>query len=339
MSLGSASTCSTAYQDAVTQLTAAGVVIVVSAGNDGLTVGTPANCSGVIAVAGVRHSGTKVGYSDLGTAVTISAPAGNCVSNTGTCLYPILTTSNTGTTTPVAGAAGAKYTGGGSDASLGTSFSAPLVSGTVALMLSSNASLTPAQVISALKSTARAFPSTGAGTGVSACTAPTSVAQTTECYCTTTTCGAGLLDAGLAVSAVAAVTANINVASTSAVVGTAVTLDGSSSSASTGNTVSSYLWAVTTGSDIASITSSTTASTATLMPTAAGTVVVSLTVTDSVGNSNTTSTTLTVAAAPVVTPTTSSGGGGGGAMQFGWLLGWLASVIGVWAVTPRQRRH
>jgi len=240
MSLGSAGTCSTAYQDAVNQLTAASVVVVVSAGNDGLTVGTPANCSGVIAVAGVRHSGTKVGYSDLGTAVTISAPAGNCVNLTGTCLYPILTTSNTGTSTPVAGAAGAKYTGGGSDASLGTSFSAPLVSGTVALMLSANASLTPAQVISALKSTARAFPSTGAATGVSACTAPTSVAQSSECYCTTTTCGAGMLDAGLAVAAAA-------------------------------------------------------------------------------------------------TPTSSSGGGG--AMQFGWLLGWLASVIGVWAVTPRRQRR
>ena len=72
------------------------------------------------------------------------------------------------------------------------------------------------------------------------------------------------------------------------------------------------------------------------MPTAAGTVVVSLTVTDSAGYSNTTSTTLTVAAATVTTPPASSSGGGG-AMDLGWLLGWLASVIGVWAVTPRQR--
>jgi serine protease len=344
MSLGSAAACSPDYQDAVSQLVAAGVVVVVAAGNDGLKVGTPANCNGVIAVAGVRHSGTKVGYSDLGDAVTISAPAGNCVNETGTCLYPILTTSNTGTSAPVAAAAGgAKYTGGGSDASLGTSFSAPLVSGTVALMLSSNASLTPSQVTSALKSTARAFPITGAGTGVSACTAPTSLtdtatAQTKECYCTTTTCGAGLLDAGLAVAAVATLTANITVASTSVVAGTAVTLDGSSSTPAGSTTINGYQWAITSGSDIASITSSTTAATATLMPTAAGTVVVSLTVTDSAGNSNTTSTTLTVAAAPVVTPTPSSGGGGG-AMQFGWLLGWLASVIGVWAVTPRQRRR
>jgi hypothetical protein len=37
--------------------------------------------------------------------------------------------------------------------------------------------------------------------------------------------------------------------------------------------------------------------------------------------------------------TSGGGGGGGGAMELGWLLGWLASVIGVWAVTPRSRRR
>lgn len=338
MSLGSAGTCDAAYQDAVNQLINAGVTIVVAAGNDGLTVGTPANCSGVIAVAGVSHSGTKVAYSDLGSAVTISAPAGDGLNTNGSWRYPILTTSNTGDTTPVSGAAGAKYTSGSSsDASLGTSFSSPLVAGTAALMLSANASLTPAQVMSALQSTARAFPSTGAGAGVSACTAPTSVAQYHECYCTTSTCGAGLLDAGAAVAAVAVATANISVASSNATVGTAVTLDGSGSSASNGGALS-YLWAITSGSGFANITSSNNASTVTLLPGAAGTVIVSLTVTDSLGHSDTTSTTLTVAAAAVPTPTATSSSGGGGAMQLGWLLGWLASVIGVWAVTPRQRR-
>lgn len=343
MSLGASGTCSAAYQEAVNELVAANVVVVVAAGNDGLTVGTPANCTGVVAVAGVRHTGTKVGYSDLGSAVTISAPAGNCVNSTGTCLYPILTTSNSGTTTPVSGSTGATYTSGGDDASLGTSFSTPLVSGTVALMLSANASLTTSQVISALKSTARTFPSTGAGTGVSACVAPTSVAQTSECYCTTSTCGAGLLDAGAAVTAVAATTAtaNISVSSTSVVAGTTVTLDGSSSSASTGSTISAYQWAITSGGSIASITSSTTASTATLLPTAAGSVTVSLTVTDSAGKSDTTSTTLTVTAASSTattgTTTSSASSSGGGAMAPGWLLGWLASVAAVWLVTPRRR--
>ena len=34
-----------------------------------------------------------------------------------------------------------------------------------------------------------------------------------------------------------------------------------------------------------------------------------------------------------------SGSGGGGAMELGWLLGWLASIGGVFAVTPRRRER
>ena len=207
LSLGASGACNSSYRDVVSQVTAAGVTVVAAAGNDGLAVGTPANCPGVIGVAGVRHSGTKVGYSDLGPEISIAAPAGNCVNaiGAGPCLFPLLTTSNSGTTTPVAASSGgAIYTGGGSNASLGTSFSAPLVAGTVGLMYSVNPSLTPAQVASVLKSTARAFPTSGAAAGVPACTAPSATAQASECYCTTSTCGAGLLDAGAAVAAVAA---------------------------------------------------------------------------------------------------------------------------------------
>jgi len=345
MSLGSTDACTQSYVDTIAQVNAAGAAVVVSAGNDGLDVGAPANCAGAIAVAGVRHSGSKVGYSDLGAKVAIAAPAGNCVNTSGACLYPLLTTSNSGSTTPVAGAAGAIYTGNGSNASLGTSFSAPLVSGTIGLMYSANPSLTPAQVLDALKTTARTFPSTGFDPAVKTCTAPTSLtdtatAQTNECYCTTSTCGAGLLDAGAAVGKVATATANINTSTSEVVVGASVTLDGSGSRASTGNTINTYDWAITSGSTLAAFTSATNASTATLLTSAAGSVTVSLTVTDSLGKSATTSTTLTVTA-PVVAPaaTSGGGGGGGGAMELGWLLGWLASVIGVWAVTPRSRRR
>ncbi|HEY8709195.1 MAG TPA: S8 family serine peptidase, partial [Burkholderiaceae bacterium] len=350
LSLGGLGACNAAYVDRVQQLNAAGVVVVAAAGNDGLAVGTPASCPGVIDVAGVRHAGTKVGYSDLGPEVALSAPAGNCVNLTGQCLFPLLTTSNSGTTTPVLGAAGAIYTGGGADASIGTSFSAPLVAGTVALMFSANRTLTPAQVLVALKSTARLFPSTGAPPAqrtkngpflpVSACSAPTSVAQDYECYCTTSTCGAGLLDAGAAVASVAILTANINVASTHVTTGAAVALDGSGSSAAAGRTIVGYQWAITGGSSLASFSSATNASTATLQttPTGTGTVTVSLTVTDGAGTDTATAV-IAVNAAPAPTPPpVATSSGGGGAMQLGWLLGWLASVIGVWWVTPRPRR-
>ncbi len=101
MSFGSSDeTCPQSYQDVIQQVTALGVVVVVSAGNEGGPVDTPGNCAGVVAVAGLRQVGTKVGFSSLGAEVTLSAPAGNCVNTTtgSPCLYSILTTTNTGTT-------------------------------------------------------------------------------------------------------------------------------------------------------------------------------------------------------------------------------------------------
>lgn len=345
LSLGEDVACSAAFQEAVNDVLAKGVVVVAAAGNDGLPVSSPANCTGVIAVTGVRHIGTKVGYSNLGAQVTVSAPAGNCVNNSGACLYPVLTTSNSGTTTPVAGAAGATYTSGGSDASLGTSFSSPLVAGTVALMLSVDPSMTPSQVMATLKSTARAFPTTGADAGVSACTDPGLVTapnpkQDSECYCTTATCGAGLLDAGAAVAAAAAlapIMSSVSSSATSVVAGASVTFDGSASRSGAG--ALTYQWAITGGATSASFTSATNAATVTLVTSAAGNVTVTLTVTDPASQQSTTSTSLTVTPASVVTPpaTGSSSGGGGGALSLGWLLALLTAVVAVWQVVPRRR--
>jgi len=204
MSLGGDGACSAAYQQAIAEVNAVGTVVVASAGNSsGHAVGVPANCSGVLAVGGLRHVGTKVGFSSLGPEVAISAPGGNCVNTaTGTpCLYPILTSSNTGTTTPLENIYTDSF-----NPSLGTSFSAPLVSGTVALMLSAQPSLLPSQVKVLLQAAARPFPPLGSivgdGTPVPACTAPSSADQN-ECYCSTATCGAGMLDAGAALAAAA----------------------------------------------------------------------------------------------------------------------------------------
>lgn len=337
MSLGSASTCSTAYAEAVSAVRAAGVSVVASAGNDSLATNMPANCSGAIAVAGVRHIGTKIGYSSLGSAVTISAPGGNCVNDTGECLYPILSTSNTGSTSP----GGHTYTTGGSDYAVGTSFSAPLVAGTVGLMLSANPKLTPTQITSLLKSSARAFPTSGAGTGVSSCSTPGTTAQL-ECYCTTTTCGAGMLDAGAAVVAAAAIattSAVITPSTYSMTVGSPVTLSASQSVATNGAQLVGYAWSLSGGtSSVAALSGDTSSSSVILTPLASGSVTVVLTVTDSNGTSDTTSHAYTLGTATDSGSTTTENGGGdgGGALPLGW---GLALATGVLALAHTRRRN
>ncbi len=207
LSLGGDGVCTAAYQEAVNEILSAGTAIVAAAGNGaGHAVTVPADCPGVIAVAGLRHAGTKVGFSNLGPEIAISAPGGNCVNTAAgsPCLYPILTTSDSGTTVP----AGPIYTDS-FNASLGTSFSAPLVAGTLALMMSAQPGLTPQQARQMLQATARPFPT---GVAVATCTAPQYDASGNpidqlECGCTTTTCGAGIVDAGAAVRTAAGLTA------------------------------------------------------------------------------------------------------------------------------------
>ena len=204
LSLGSDGACSAAYQEAVDEITAAGTVIVAAAGNSsGHAVGTPASCTGVIAVAGLRHVGTKVGFSSLGPEVAISAPGGNCVNaaTNSACLYPILTATDSGETVPVR----STYTDS-VNYSVGTSFSTPLVASVAALALSAHPAMAPEEVKQRLQGTARPFPplgSIGSSSTVPECTLPQYSLRgmpidQVECYCTTTTCGAGMLDAGAA---------------------------------------------------------------------------------------------------------------------------------------------
>jgi serine protease len=190
MSLGGDNPCNAAYQDAVNKIIAAGTTIVVAAGNSDNAVAAPANCAGVVAVGALRHVGTKGGYSNLGPEVAISAPGGNCVNTAAgsPCLYPILSTWNSGTTTPQ----NSTYTES-FNYFYGTSFSAPLVAGTVALMLSAQPALTPYQIRVLLQATARAFPTTGGDNGRHCSTAMHAAAvryfgnpiDQLQCYCTT----------------------------------------------------------------------------------------------------------------------------------------------------------
>lgn len=283
MSLGSNDSCNQAYQGAIDAIRAKGILIVASAGNDGQAVNTPANCSGVVAVGGLRHIGSKTGYSSLGPEVTVSAPAGNCVNLSGPCRFPIVSSSNTGRTAPES----STYTGTGDDAGYGTSFAVPLVTGTLALMKSVNPDLSPDAAIGLLKASARAFPNLGAEDGVPYCVKPGSSPQE-ECYCTTRTCGAGMLDAGAAVSAAAAglSVARIEASGSHAALSTLITLT-DRSSAATGRTLTGRSWSLLEGGAVAGLTAS--GASASLEGRADGVAHVALTVTDSVGASVTAS--------------------------------------------------
>ncbi|MDS0857660.1 S8 family peptidase [Burkholderia pseudomultivorans] len=164
LSLGGVGACSTTFQQAIDDVTAKGVTVVVAAGNDGLSTGQdqPANCRGVISVGATDATGRRASFSNFGTDVSLSAPGVN-----------ILSTSNAGTTTPGADT----Y-----DTDNGTSFATPQVSGVVALMLAMNGNLTPAQIQQKLQGGTRAA-KLAAGTA-----------------CTALPAGSGILDAGSAVA-------------------------------------------------------------------------------------------------------------------------------------------
>lgn len=322
LSLGGGSTCSASYQDAVAEITAVGAVIVASAGNgNGRAVSEPASCDGVIGVGGLRHEGDKVGYSDIGPELSISAPAGNCVNTAQNepCLYPILTTSNSGTYNPVTNAAGGSiYTDEGANATVGTSFSAPLVAGTAALMLSVRPELSPTEVRRLLMASARAFPRIVANN----CQAPGDFDQI-DCNCTTSTCGAGMLDASAAVVAAQGPVVRIVADPAQPVAGRLLTLDGLDSTVISGRSIASYRWALVDGGGIVTALSATNTASVTATPAARGSFVVSLTVTDSTGASGTQTVEVSVASAGGG----GGGGGGGGALGLGWLAALLVAVM------------
>lgn len=375
LSLGGDAPCSTsAYPDVLKQVIDAGAVVVVAAGNPktGTAVELPANCStlvepGVVAVGGLRHAGDKVGYSAMGAEVTLSAPAGNCVNTApgSPCEYPILTTSNSGTQGPV----NSIYTGS-YNPSLGTSFSAPMVSATVALMRSVNPDMTPAEVVQALKNSVRTFPTVS-----STYTCPSTDPSTGECDCTTSTCGAGMLDAGAAVQAAqtaywSSTAASLAPSGTAAIGVTPVTpypysisnrlveLDVTPSLLPSGTHVVSCQWTITDGGGIVTNFEDSGAPTSTicpdpassastdakpqLKPTGPGDIQVTLTLTVNDGTQDIALPAVTRVIhviSPLSNPvsSTSSGGGGGGALD-GWPLAGLALAIGVLAASGRQRK-
>ncbi len=347
MSLGGGGACSAAYQAAVDEITARGVTIVAAAGNSaGGPVSSPGNCRGVVAVLALRHAGSKVGFSDLGSEIAIAAPGGNCINITAgsPCLYPILSATNTGSQGPVASSWTNSF-----DITVGTSFSSPLVAGVVALMASQQPNLTVAQIRSALQSSARPFPTSGADNGpsdptpVNQCRAPVSGVDQLQCYCNTSFCGAGMLDAGQAVAAVSGAFARIDITTTTPTAGTSVALSATGSLASPGASVTQYAWTLTNGGGVVTgFSSATNASTASLVPTVGGNFTVQLTVTDSAGQSNSVSQLVAVAAAPTpapVTPAATGGSSGGGASSPAWVagVGLAAALLQLLQLRARNR--
>src|SRR5690606_5927367 len=152
LSLGGQGSCGSTTQNAINGAVSRGTTVVVAAGNSNMNVSnfTPANCNNVIAVAATDQNGSRASFSNYGTGIDVSAPG-----------VGIMSTLNSGSTTP----------GSESYASYnGTSMAAPHVAGVVALMQSvASTPLTPAQVESILKSTARPLPgscSGGCGAGI-----------------------------------------------------------------------------------------------------------------------------------------------------------------------------
>jgi len=247
MSLGSTDPCTAAYQSVIQELRDRGVLVVISAGNEGGPVDAPANCPGAFAVAGLRHAGTKVGYSNLGLQVAIAAPAGNCPPDPNdpfVCTYSLTTTTNAGLTGPIAAAqGGATYTGLTlGNRNIGTSFSAPLAAGVAALMASINSNLSTDKIRARMREGATPFP---IGSNVPVCHVPTgqSDIQNSECTCTTATCGAGMLNAENAVRAAQRPIAQVALPTITP--GASITFDAAVSTASQGRTLTTYAWAVT----------------------------------------------------------------------------------------------
>jgi serine protease len=355
ISLGSPSACSATEQDAINTVTDAGVLVVAAAGNEGGAMDAPANCTSVLSVVGLNHTGDKAPFSSLSSesvAASIAAPAGDCdnAAVTQPCLYDIETTSDAGLTSPSPTPGFYTYAlldqsylkddsnsndgNSENEANTGTSFAAPMVAGVAALMRAANSSLNPSQITARLQSSALAFPTSSPGSSPKPgqCALASSGAASdgnfsepatpVECLCTTQTCGAGMLNAANAVTAALAAFVQIVPSHTSGVPGQKISLDGSGSTAKVGNTIASYQWVTVPAISDQLINAN--EATATLVVPSFRSIGVMLTITDDKGNQTSGS----------ITIDSTFGGKAGGAFGPGWLL--ALGLLAAWSVTRRR---
>jgi serine protease len=171
--------CPPEYDDFFASIVALDIVIVAAAGNANVNAAStfPAHCSNVVAVGATGPLGTRAPYSNYGTTIDLMAPGGD-ISRTftvGSQTFPAGVLSTTGVIDD--GTLYATYA-----FYQGTSMAAPHVAGVMALMLSADPELTPAQLLTRLSATA---------TPLSAleCQRPSD-----------DQCGAGLIDAAAALA-------------------------------------------------------------------------------------------------------------------------------------------
>lgn len=122
--------CQPYVQDAINTAVQNGILVVASAGNDGVNqLSSPANCQNVISVGALDTLGQYTTYSNTSPALTIATVGGGSSSSSNSDLYMPVQVSRT-----------ADYLLGS-----GTSFSAPVVSGLLAYAKLANPGLTPVQ--------------------------------------------------------------------------------------------------------------------------------------------------------------------------------------------------
>jgi serine protease len=249
LSLGGGDTCGPTMQTAVNAAIAAGAVVVAATGNAGaLSLISPANCNGVIAVTAHTINGENADYANIASTVPkaemLSAPGGGPPAGLGSSgptnnedwdgFYirsSVLFGPTSPTSSTASGSVGSAYAG-----FTGTSPATPHVAGVAALIKSFAPEATPAEIQSFLISSTsvRPYP---AG----------SVCATGGVF--DGQCGTGLLDAEKALSAVGPLALPASVAGNDQVVapGATVTLNGSASKAYFNKTITAYEWTQTGG--------------------------------------------------------------------------------------------
>lgn len=274
LSLGSSARCHAVFQDVIIAVRTAGSVVVAATGNDfATTIATPANCAGVIAVTAHTQLGDKANYANTGSGTQISAPGGGfgtLITGSGARIYSTL---NTGLTIP--------SNDFFSDLQ-GTSMATPHVAGVAALLASLQPDITPDALQSVLMNSARAFPA--------------------STYCVVRNdCGAGMLDAKLAIDRLNSLAPTVSTSLISGVrlTGSTVALTGVATPKVGGNAIFSYQWTQLSGPSITLLTA-TTASASFVAATQAASYAFALRATDGSGLAATSQVAVTTNTAPVL---------------------------------------